>query len=605
MKGETELELPSRSPGDQLLPPGELLAIRTRLRRIAARHDLATVIACAFDHRTRMLPFVLADMWMAPAGARAIGSAMLDAGFEKTRIVLQQWNKNFQPSQMRLDGRIPDLFLISSMYIHTAACKGLLLDLQRLAPGDRPLTIVGGPKTIYEPWDVFSSDPYAFGSADIAITGEEYVLLQLLEVLLSERAGKEPLRTTFFRVRDTGVLDEIPGLVYARGCRDGVPEELIDTGIQRLVENLDEEPHPALGYRLLERPSGRATLDVKPIPPGAMRHYNRIGGLVLTLGCKFSCPYCPIPAYNQRHYRVKSPQRIADEMIRLYRDFGMQYFFGADDNFFNSEENTLEIIQTLSEMQVDGKGFHKTFRWGTEVTVHDTLKMREHLRMVRKAGVIALWLGVEDMTGALVKKGQSVDNTRLAFQLLRERSILPMPMMMHHDDQPLYTPGRPDGLLNQVQLLRKAGAISMQVLMITPATGSKLYEETYTSGMVYRSLGSRPVEPHMLDGNYVIASKHPKPWRKQFNILIAYLYFYNPVRFFLAFLFPKSRLYLPDSIMQLIGMWGLGQTVRRTIVWAFRLMRGKVVRHTQPPASSIPLRKPSGEPSYRCPGKIG
>ena len=372
VKGETQLELPSRSPGDQLLHPGELLAIRMRLRRIAARHDLTTVIACAFDHRTRMLPFILADMWMAPAGVRAIGSALLDAGFEKTRIVLQQWNKHFQPSQMRLDGRIPDLFMVSSMQIHTAACKGLLRDLDRLDPGDRPLTIVGGPKTIYEPWDVFSNDSHAHGNADIAVTGEEYVILQLLEVLLTERAGKESLRATFLRIRETGVLDEIPGLVYAHGDRDGIPEELIDTGVQRLVENLDEIPHPALGYRLLERPSGLATLGAKPIPPGLVRHYNRIGGLVLTLGCKFSCPYCPIPAYNQRHYRVKSGLRIADEMIRLHREYGMHYFFGADDNFFNSQEHTLEIVQTLSNLQVDGKSFHKLFRWGTEVTVHDT-----------------------------------------------------------------------------------------------------------------------------------------------------------------------------------------------------------------------------------------
>ena len=50
-----------------------------------------------FDHRTRMLPFIYADTHMAPAGVRAIGSAMVDSGFDKTRIVLQQWNRNFRP----------------------------------------------------------------------------------------------------------------------------------------------------------------------------------------------------------------------------------------------------------------------------------------------------------------------------------------------------------------------------------------------------------------------------------------------------------------------------------------------------------------------------
>jgi len=109
------MELPRRNRGDELLQPGKLLALRQRLRNMACRHDLTSVIVCAFDHRTRMLPFIYADMRMVPAGVRAIGSAMLDAGFDKTRIVLQQWNRNFRPSQARLDGRIPDLFMVSSM----------------------------------------------------------------------------------------------------------------------------------------------------------------------------------------------------------------------------------------------------------------------------------------------------------------------------------------------------------------------------------------------------------------------------------------------------------------------------------------------------------
>src|SRR2546422_1077831 len=122
------MELPRRNRGDELLEPGKLLAMRQRLRNLSRQHDLTSVIACAFDHRTRMLPFIYADMRMVPAGVRAIGSAMFDAGFEKTRIVLQQWNREFQPSQARLDGRIPDIFMVSSMQIHSAQCQALIRD---------------------------------------------------------------------------------------------------------------------------------------------------------------------------------------------------------------------------------------------------------------------------------------------------------------------------------------------------------------------------------------------------------------------------------------------------------------------------------------------
>src|SRR5215203_2517354 len=135
------MELPRRTRGDELLRPGELIALRERLRGMSPKHDLATVIACAFDHRTRMLPFIYADTRMAPAGVRAVGSAMVDAGFDKTRIVLQQWNPNFRPSRMRLDGRVPDLFMVSTMGMHSGRAMALMADARRIDPSERPLII--------------------------------------------------------------------------------------------------------------------------------------------------------------------------------------------------------------------------------------------------------------------------------------------------------------------------------------------------------------------------------------------------------------------------------------------------------------------------------
>ena len=171
--------------------------IRRRLRAISSQHDLATVIACAFDHRTRILPFIYADMRMVPAGVRAIGSAMLDSGFDKTRIVLQQWNRNFRPQQMRLDGRIPDIFMVSSMHLHSTRCDEMIQDVNKMDASVRPLIIAGGPRIIYSPWEVFGADPDHPWGADVAVTGEEYVLLSLLEVLLSLRGTNESMRSTF------------------------------------------------------------------------------------------------------------------------------------------------------------------------------------------------------------------------------------------------------------------------------------------------------------------------------------------------------------------------------------------------------------------------
>jgi radical SAM superfamily enzyme YgiQ (UPF0313 family) len=591
------MELPRRNRGDEVLKPGELAALRGSLRALARRNDLVSVIACAFDHRTRMLPFIYADKRMAPAGVRAIGSALVDAGFPKTRIVLQQWNPHFRPSRMRLDGRLPDLFMVSSMQMHSAPADGLIRDACRIDPAQRPLIIAGGPRAVYEPWDFFCIGGEPSVSADAVVTGEEFVLLSLLEVLLSIRGGNESMRSAFGRARDAGLLEDVPGLVYAGVDRRGDPQELVDTGVQRLVGNLDELPHPSHGYRVLERPSGKAALATKPLGANEVRRYSPIGSLVLTFGCKFNCSYCPIPAYNQRQHRLKSGGRISDEMVRLNEEFGIRYFFGADDNFFNNKERTLEILAALAGTQVRGRPFRQAIRWGTEVTVHDTLQLKDDLKLANRAGIRWLWLGVEDMTATLIKKGQSVDRTSEAFRALRNNRICPMPMMMHHDSQPLYTHRSPYGLLNQVQLLRKAGAPTLQVLMMTPATGSRAYLEAFTSGLAYDSVGGRRVEPHMLDGNYVVASRNKHPWRKQFNIMLAYIFFYNPLRLTGSLIMPRHRPRFVDAAWQVIGMYGVIHTVRRTLGWAVTLITGRIKRRTEAPASRIPMRAAGGGPA--------
>jgi hypothetical protein len=316
----------------------------------------------------------------------------------------------------------------------------------------------------------------------------------------------------------------------------------------------------------------------------------------MTFGCKFACPYCPIPAYNQRQHRLKSGERIADEMWRLYKEFGLRYFFGVDDNFFNHKDRTLQIVQALATAEFDGTPLRRKARWYTEVTVHDTLLMKDHLPLVREAGCRALWLGVEDMTATLVKKGQSVDKTTESFRLMRQAGICPMPMMMHHDSQPLYSRGTTNyGLINQVRLLRQAGAVSLQVLMMTPSVGTKLYEGTFNDKLVLRSAGGRRVEPYMWDGNYVIASKHARPWRKQLNLLLGYLYFYNPVWLVHNFIHRKTKVGMKPVWMQMIGMIGLSQSIRRTIGWAVRLAFGKIERFDKPPANPIPMRNAGGD----------
>jgi len=174
------MELPKRPKGERYERPGRYRELEHRLRQSGLGDANPALMIYAFDHRTRLGPYLFVDKWLIPGAPRSIASALHAAGFEQTRAALQQWSPNLRPSEARFDGRPPALLLVSSMQIHSEAAYRLIEDAHRLGD-DRPLIIAGGPKAIYEPWDFFGLGPDGRLEADVVVTGEELVLLELLE----------------------------------------------------------------------------------------------------------------------------------------------------------------------------------------------------------------------------------------------------------------------------------------------------------------------------------------------------------------------------------------------------------------------------------------
>jgi radical SAM superfamily enzyme YgiQ (UPF0313 family) len=265
---------------------------------------------------------------------------------------------------------------------------------------------------------------------------------------------------------------------------------------------------------------------------------------------------------------------------------GINAFFGTDDNFFNNRETVQEIFTGLAAGRVRGKPFRDAIFFGTEATEFDVFKNQGLLPLCREGGLRAIWFGIEDMTAELVKKGQSPEKTRTLFEVLNKYGICPMAMMMHHDGQPLASRGNLYGLLNQVNFLRKSGSVSVQVTILTPSVGSKGYEEPYDKGMVIEQAGRKRTEDYQYDGNHLIATEDPHPWRKQMNIYLAYARFYNPLNFVRAIATWNDPLWHYRVMYQAYGMVGLVKSVMKGWSWLSSLYRG-------------PIKKMQGVPSRR------
>lgn len=197
------MELPGRPKGDQFTRPGRYQELERQIRSGVAAGETPVLHVNAFDQRTRLGPFVFVDTQLIPGAPLAVPSALAGAGFRNIRVVLQQWNPRFRPSQARLGGRPPELLLVSSMQIHSTSAYRLIEDAHALG-ADRPLILAGGAKAIYEPWDFFGLGPDGQRGADLVVTGEEFVLLELLDRLLEFKGFHESWRQAFERARPAG-----------------------------------------------------------------------------------------------------------------------------------------------------------------------------------------------------------------------------------------------------------------------------------------------------------------------------------------------------------------------------------------------------------------
>jgi radical SAM superfamily enzyme YgiQ (UPF0313 family) len=590
------MELVSRPKNDRYTRPGQYRELEDRLRHHAGNASIPVLVCYAFDFRTRLGPFLFADTNLLTAGPRAIASALYEAGFTKTRVVLRQWNRNFRPSEARFDGEPAQMLFVSSMQIHSASAYEMIADAYRLGDA-RPLILAGGAKAIYEPWDFFGHGPAGMHNPDVVVTGEEFVALELLDRIMEFRADGEHPRKVFHRLRRSGLLDDIPGLVFREGDEKAPLDRLINTGNQRLVQNLDELPQPLASLGLLEPPHRRRTLASRPVPMNRLPRYATMISVVTTHGCKFHCPYCPIPAYNQFTFRYKSAERMRDEMKLMAERTGINAFFGTDDNFFNNRETVEELFTGMAKGKVNGKPFRDAIFLGTEATEFDVFKNQDLLPLCRDGGLRAIWFGIEDMTAELVKKGQSPEKTKKLFEILNGMGICPMPMMMHHDGQPLASRGNLYGLLNQVRFLRKSGSVSVQVTILTPSVGSKGYEETYEKGLVIGQAGKKKLEDYQYDGNHCIATEDEHPWRKQLNIYLAYASFYNPMNFVRSVADWKDPVWNYRVMYQVYGMAGLMKSVVQGWGWLWNLYKGPIKKLTETPRRRLLMVPPPVSPN--------
>ncbi len=186
------------------------------------------------------------------------------------------------------------------------------------------------------------------------------------------------------------------------------------------------------GDRVVRNPLAEKPVDLDALAlPRRMEPFDRFLGLPIvnllgSRGCTHSCVFCSISAWHRciggPRLRLRSPEKIADEMAALYRR-GVRIFNFHDDNFFlpRREEMLARVRDLLSALDRRGVGpiaFAVKARPGS---VDEDL-----FKLLRDAGLFRVFLGIEAGTNESLRRlgrGQTFAENERALDIVNRLDI--------------------------------------------------------------------------------------------------------------------------------------------------------------------------------------
>jgi radical SAM superfamily enzyme YgiQ (UPF0313 family) len=210
--------------------------------------------------------------------------------------------------------------------------------------------VIGGPAFTVSPAAAFE-----YLQPDFGIVGEgELAFRELVERLEAKLAWSD-----------------IPGLVWFE-------DEEVEVNPMRFIEDLDALKLPRrdlFDNELYASERGLANIVVKQ-------------------GCTFNCLYCDSPHTLGAHWRMKSPERVADELEFMEKDLGIGFAYFSDPIFNFPVSHARDVCEAIKRRKL-------SIRW--VASVHPAFADRELLTLMQASGCVMASLGCDSCSEKMLE----------------------------------------------------------------------------------------------------------------------------------------------------------------------------------------------------------
>jgi anaerobic magnesium-protoporphyrin IX monomethyl ester cyclase len=363
-----------------------------------------------------------------PLGIAYLGAVAEKAGHQVTVIDCQAEKLTYENFRERI-AKIPsDVIGVTATTLLYKSAMKLITIAKEVQP--QAVIVLGGSHGTF--WDENALKEYP--SLDIVVRKEgEQTLIELLDKLENQSG-----------------LSNILGITY----RDG--DTIVRNEDRPFIENLDSLPFPA--HHLL--------------PLENLKHNGKIlFPLVTSRGCVYWCDFCSTVRMFGRGYRMRSPKNVVDEMQMVHDKYGIDQVTFYDDAFSVDRDRVVKICEELHARKLK-------ISWdcGTRVDMVDW----ELMKIMKDAGCIAVWLGVESGSEAMLSamnKRIKLDQTRLAYKTAQQVGLITIANVV------LGFPGETEQTAKEtVRFLQQLNPDDVGFYIATPYPGTPMYEQVIKNG---------------------------------------------------------------------------------------------------------------------------
>ncbi len=365
-----------------------------------------------------------------PLGIGYLAAILEKNGYDVNVIDCQALKLTLSEVENELRKRQPDMVGLTSTTLTYKSALNIIKVAKNALPNC--LTLLGGSHVTFWDEEALNECP----QLDIIVRGEgENTILELAKTVEKGESFHDIVGTT---------------------CRKG--DEVVKNPDRPHIEDLDSLPFPAFHLWPIEQ----------------FKKYGKIIFPVMTSrGCTFWCDFCSAVRMFGRKYRMRSPQKVVDELEFLYKKYGEEQYTFYDDAFTVNQARTEEICHEILKRGLK-------IKWDCETRVDMVTK--ELLQKMKDAGCIAVWFGVEAGSEKVIEamgKGISLKQTFNAFKWANEVGLMTVASMI------LGFPGETrETAMESIKLLERIKSDEIGVYIATPYPGTPMYDYVKKMGWI-------------------------------------------------------------------------------------------------------------------------